>query len=94
MLSRLSNSESIWENRYSLQDRSFDIKIPAEPGLFFLGSYDGKESFLNGLYVLSPEDQVEEELKILKKVQKSFQKTEWENLINAIREELKNEIEK
>ena len=46
------------------------------------------------MYVLSPENQVEEELKILKKVQKAFQKTEWENLINARIEELKNEIEK
>lgn len=92
ILSRFSGAESIWEKYYSLQNKAFDILIPSKPGLYYVGSFDGEASFLKGEYVLSEENQKAEEVEILSAVLKKYKGTEWEVLVKARIEEIKNGI--
>ena len=47
----IGNTTYYWNNRYSMQENGFDIKIPDEPGLYFIGYNSGPDSYKMGKIV-------------------------------------------
>ena len=36
---------TIWDSWFSMQTSGFDVQVPKEPGLYYIGSWDGLQSF-------------------------------------------------
>lgn len=82
-----------WEGTYAVNYSVFDLKIPVEPGLYYIGNYDGYESSINSKYVENEKDEYKAQIKALKATLKKYKGTEWEKIISEKIEELENEKE-
>lgn len=82
-----------WESAFALNYSEFDLKIPTEPGLYYIGNYDGYDSSNKLKYIESEKDEYQAQIKALKEALKKYKGTEWEKVISEKIEELKNEKE-
>lgn len=80
-----------WGNHYWNQDipdnyHEFDIIVPSEPGLYYIGFFDGELSMQEGKYVDYPENAafcwkgINRQYECLKYVKKHYAGTSWEVL--------------
>ena len=83
-----------WNDTYPMQDNSFDIKIPEEPGVYFFGYYNGQNSFQQGVPVqpaglFATTNPVKQQKECLEAALRIYKGTEWEAAIKEKLEELK-----
>lgn len=83
-----------WGDVYTMQYNYFDIKIPEEPGIYYFGYYNGKESFekgepvpMSGIFATT--NPVKQEKECLEAALKQYKGTDWEPVIRNRLEELK-----
>lgn len=85
---------TIWDSWFSMQTSGFDVQVPNEPGLYYIGSWDGLQSFKDAEnkkaeFTLFKKSEEAEELQCLKAAKKIYARTKWEAVIQDRINELK-----
>lgn len=89
----IADTTYFWNDFYPMNSNSFDIKIPEEPGLYYVGTYDGMTSYEAGKnvpvqYFIFKKTPEQEEIACLKEVKRIYGKTEWKAVIDEKIKEL------
>ena len=91
---RSSYSVTYWGQVENMQNNSYDIKIPDEPGIYYFGYYSGADSYrfgrpvpMTGLFATT--DPVKQERECLQNALKKYKGTDWEPVIKNRLEELR-----
>ena len=90
------NTTYFWYNDYKLSTNNYDIKIPDEPGIYYIGYFSGSSTYSEGKFVdakpiiFTPTSNTPEkrELACLREALNCYKGTEWEPVIKARMEEL------
>lgn len=88
-----------WTNTYSMQVNGFDIKVPDEPGIYYVGYFSGQDSYrqgspsaitkTGGLLIQRDADPKEQEKECLEEALNVYRGTEWFDVIKQRLGELK-----
>ena len=88
-----------WDANYSMQVNSFDIKVPNEPGIYYIGYFSGKASYQNGepvpitknvgLLLVTNADPEKQEKECLQYALNAYKGTVWYDVIKERIGELK-----
>ena len=91
---RVGNTIHYWSPTYAMQENSFDIKVPEEPGIYYIGSFDGADSYRFGknmpvtaLFKAPSPERLE--MDCLREAVRKYKGTAWEALFKARMEELR-----
>ena len=89
----VGNTRVYWNPNYSMQENYFDIKVPDEPGIYYVGAFEGSDSYrygknINAKSLIKVSDEKWETM-CLKEALKRYKGTAWEPVIKAEIEEVK-----
>ena len=91
---RSSYSVTYWGQYETMQNNSYDIKIPDEPGIYYFGFYSGTDSWrfgkpinMTGLFATT--NPTKQEIECLQAALKKYKGTAWEPVIQERIKELK-----